>query len=94
MQARKKRVPSKGRRPAAERSIRGQVAAHKMLPSRAAEGPVSDLRQRRIAEAAYLIAEHEGFPPGRELEHWLRAEAEFERLAAARARRRAGRGLT
>jgi hypothetical protein len=27
-----------------------------------------------IAETAYLIAEREGFPPGRELEHWLQAE--------------------
>ena len=94
MKARKKRVPSKGGRPAAKRPDRGQGAADKTLRSPASDGPASDLRQRCIAEAAYLIAEHEGFPPGRELEHWLRAEAEFERLAAARARRRARRGLT
>jgi hypothetical protein len=92
MKARKKRVPSKVRRPTVKRAGGGQGAAEKTLQSRASIGPASDRRERYIAEAAYLIAEHEGFPPGRELEHWLRAEAEFERLAAARARRRAKRG--
>lgn len=55
-------------------------------------GATTDLRGRFVAEAAYFIAEHEGFPPGRALEHWLRAEAEFERQAAAPARRGAKSG--
>ena len=91
MKARKKRVPSKGRRSAAERPDRSQGAAEKTPHSRAGIGPAPDLRERCIAEAAYLIAEHEGFPSGRELDHWLRAEAQFERLAAKRARRGAKR---
>jgi hypothetical protein len=44
----------------------------------------SESRRKRIAEAAYYIAEQEGFPPGRELEHWLRAEAAIDRPLAGR----------
>jgi hypothetical protein len=40
-------------------------------------------RYRMIAEAAYLRAERRGFLPGREVEDWLAAEAEVERLLAA-----------
>jgi hypothetical protein len=36
--------------------------------------------QPLIAEIAYLIAEREGFPAGRELEHWLQAEIEILEL--------------
>jgi hypothetical protein len=39
-------------------------------------------RQRRIAEAAYLIAEQEGFPAEREIEHWLQAEATIDQAMA------------
>lgn len=35
-----------------------------------------DAVQRMIAERAYFNAEREGFAPGRELDHWLAAEAE------------------
>jgi len=44
-----------------------------------------EVRQRCIAEAAYLIAEREGFPVGRELEHWRQAETEIERIFASMA---------
>ncbi len=37
-------------------------------------------RYHRIAEAAYLRAEHRGFLPGRELQDWLEAEAEVDKL--------------
>ncbi len=37
-------------------------------------------RHDRIAEAAYLRAERRYFPPGRELEDWLEAEAEVDKL--------------
>jgi hypothetical protein len=33
-----------------------------------------------VAEAAYFHAERRGFAPGNEVEDWLRAEAEIERL--------------
>ena len=40
----------------------------------------SDAKSRldRIAAAAFYKAEARGFVPGRELEDWLEAEAEFE----------------
>jgi hypothetical protein len=37
-------------------------------------------RDRMVAEAAYYRAERRGFSPGAELEDWLEAEAEIERL--------------
>ena len=44
----------------------------------AAVGPKD--RYHRIAEAAYLRAEHRGFLPGCELQDWLEAEAEVDKL--------------
>ena len=44
----------------------------------AAVGPTN--RYQSIAEAAYLRAEHRGFLPGCELQDWLAAEAEVDRL--------------
>jgi hypothetical protein len=47
-----------------------------------AEPPVgavtSDERRRRIAEAAYLRAEHRGFRGGSPVQDWLEAEAEVD----------------
>ena len=37
-------------------------------------------RYDRVAEAAYLRAEHRGFLPGSELQDWLDAEAEIDKL--------------
>ena len=37
-------------------------------------------RQGMIAEAAYLRAERRGFDPGHEVEDWLAAEKDIERL--------------
>ena len=42
-----------------------------------------DARYQMIAEAAYLRAERRGFMPGNEVEDWLAAEAEVDRLLAA-----------
>ena len=52
----------------------------------------ADERLRHIATAAYFKAEARGFQPGRELDDWLEAEAEYDgwkqESAAARASRR------
>ncbi len=37
-------------------------------------------RHRLISEAAYLRAERRGFLPGAELEDWLEAEAEIDKM--------------
>ena len=34
-------------------------------------------RLEQIAQAAYFKAEHEGFPPGQSLRHWLEAELDL-----------------
>jgi hypothetical protein len=43
----------------------------------------NEARYRMISEAAYLRAERRGFEPGREVEDWLAAEQEVERLLRA-----------
>ena len=37
-------------------------------------------RSRMVAEAAYFRAERRGFAPGGELDDWIRAEAEIDRM--------------
>jgi hypothetical protein len=43
----------------------------------------NEARYRMICEAAYLRAERRGFRPGGEVDDWLAAEEEVERLLAA-----------
>ncbi len=43
------------------------------------EPAAADIRNHRIAEAAYYRAEARGFSSGNELEDWLEAEAEIDR---------------
>ncbi len=40
-------------------------------------------RARMIAEAAYFRAEKRGFAPGAELDDWLAAEADIDRMAGS-----------
>lgn len=50
---------------------------------RAVQPPVEpEVREIMIAEAAYYIAERRGFEPGAELDDWLNAESEIDRLLA------------
>ena len=39
-------------------------------------------RHAEIAKRAYALWELEGEPTGRDVEHWLRAEAEYEEIQA------------
>lgn len=70
------RTPS--RDAAAEAPAGGRPAAAAMPDGPAFVEP----RERRamIAEAAYFRAERRGFEPGHELEDWLAAEGDIERL--------------
>ena len=43
-------------------------------------GGGSNLRHAMTAEAAYYLAERRGFQPGHELEDWVAAEGEIQRL--------------
>lgn len=58
--------------------------ASKVAVKRTSAAPAKELalspevRLARIGFAAYLLAERDGFPPGREAEYWLRAEAELD----------------
>jgi hypothetical protein len=43
----------------------------------------NELERDIVAVAAYYIWEKEGRPPGRDLDHWLRAEHNIRRLVDA-----------
>lgn len=45
-----------------------------------AEGLLRGQQNKMVQERAYEIWEHEGRPDGKEMEHWLRAEAEIADL--------------
>lgn len=54
---------------------------------RAAASPVTaEQRHRMIAEAAYLIAESQGFDHSRSLDHWLAAEAQIDSMLSGTTR--------
>lgn len=63
---------------------RRPAPAKKGAAQPAVEAPPTALlaeeRRRMIAEAAYFHAEHRGFAVGGELDDWLAAEAEIDRL--------------
>jgi len=71
--------------PAARGARAGAAAKGQRVPAgserRAADGPASnEERWRMIAEAAYYRAQARGFAPGQEIEDWLQAEAEIDRM--------------
>jgi Protein of unknown function (DUF2934) len=57
------------------------VAAGKMLR----EVTMPGKREQAIRERAYAIWEQEGRPDGKDLDHWLRAEAEIIAATAQQA---------
>ena len=56
-----------------------------VAPSGVAPSPSigPEQRQARICDAAYFLSERRGFRPGHELDDWLAAEGEVDRLLAA-----------
>jgi hypothetical protein len=64
------------------------MQARKRHPDNVGEKAESFVRQshsahQQIQVAAYYLAEHRGFAPGHELEDWVAAEREIERLIAS-----------
>lgn len=64
---------------------RGTTAKKQRVPERPEQRTGSGLaageeRCRLIAEAAYYRAQARGFAPGQEIEDWLQAEAEIDRM--------------
>lgn len=55
-------------------------APRKTKAAKAEDPALNDIEHyRRVAEAAYYIAESHGFNPVRSLENWLEAEAQIRR---------------
>lgn len=72
--------------------IAPRVASSRQPATGAAASPDRQAREEMIRKAAYLLAERRGFCPGKELDDWLAAERQVDRLAATRgALRRYGR---
>lgn len=70
---------AQARRAGGRTTEKGERAAPSARSS--GDGPASnEERARLIAEAAYFRAQARGFAPGHELEDWLQAEAEIDRM--------------
>ena len=70
------KAPMPAKAPKAPKAAAAQKGAEALLPT-------FD-RLVMVAEAAYYRAERRGFAPGAEMDDWLAAEAEIERLLAGR----------
>lgn len=76
----KRAAPTKSQ----SRASSGATATSVSAGSRDGRSGVSnEVRYRMISEAAYWRAEQRGFAPGGEVEDWLAAEQEVDRLLAA-----------
>jgi hypothetical protein len=74
----KKKVSKKAVKKAASKKSVKKAATKKASRKKAAKGKAVQLthqeRYEKIAEAAYLLAEGQGFAPGSEMDNWLKAE--------------------
>jgi len=77
----RKRAVAKPVEPPAPAKRSKAAAALPVAPA----APSAEERYRAIAHAAYLRAEQRGFEPGREIDDWLAAEAEYEAALKASA---------
>jgi hypothetical protein len=69
--------------PTVEKSLGKSQTFATQQQTQQAQAPATVGQQDRyhsIAEAAYLRAQHRGFLPGCELQDWLEAEAEVDKL--------------
>jgi len=66
--------------PATASTVDAPVAPSAVTPSESIE---PEQRQAMICDAAYFLSERRGFGPGHELDDWLAAEGEIDRLLAA-----------
>lgn len=79
-----------GKKPAATSARKTVTKAKAPTPAKAKQGPISsptvssEERWRMVAEAAYLRAEKRGFTGGNPTDDWLAAEAEVDKLLAAK----------
>lgn len=76
--------PASGKAPGAggRRKAAPGAAANKKKTAPPPAGVTDKERYLLIAEAAYYRAEQRGFAPGHDLQDWLDAETEVERLLA------------
>jgi hypothetical protein len=66
------------------RLARQQRAAMAMQPADVASATLdAEALEKMVREAAYFRAERRGFAPGRDLEDWIAAEQEVDRLLVA-----------
>lgn len=74
-----KKREKQSRKPAVKKRV-VQASTEPSVGPEAAAAASAEERRRMIAEAAYFRAERRGFAVGGELEDWIQAEAEIDRL--------------
>lgn len=75
----KKAAPKKAatKKAATKKAVTKKSVKRKAAPRKSTTISYED-RYQKIAEAAYLMAEKQGFAPGQELRNWLEAEKEID----------------
>ena len=69
--------------PAKSRTYRGEAVDSPAPPEPGPQPVAPEARHAMIAEAAFYRAEQRGFEPGYELDDWLHAERDIERVLGA-----------
>lgn len=79
-----KAAPAMPRTAAPTPAVAAPPAPSPATAAPATAAPTGEARYRWIAHAAYLRAERRGFAPGKEVDDWLAAEAEFRAVYGVR----------
>ena len=63
---------------------KAKVTPKSAKPQTTRHAAINEDRETMIRNAAYYLAESDGFQPGREEEYWVQAEAQVEQLLSTR----------
>ncbi len=77
---RKTRVAGPSKAASEKSAVRAARTRRNMMKNAARAGVTAEERRQKIAEAAYYRALQRGFHGGSDIEDWLEAEAEIDKL--------------
>ncbi len=73
-------------KPAAPAAVKKPAAVAKSAPAKASSTPTPEQRYRMVQDAAYFIAERNGFKAG-SMDYWIAAEIEIEAVLSGKSKK-------
>lgn len=73
-------------KPAAPAAVKKPAVAAKSAPAKASSTPTPEQRYRMVQDAAYFIAEKNGFKAG-SMDYWIAAEIEIEAVLSGKSKK-------